>query len=108
MFLVGTSFHPRSNNPVVQWISAVRMIKIPFEGAVRALDDKTIPQPVNAACSARESCSSSRGKHLSAMGEGVKLAWRSNKAAIEWLLTGELIRKLPTSGAWKSGFDAGS
>jgi RNA polymerase sigma-70 factor, ECF subfamily len=42
MFLVGTKFHLRSNNSVMQWISAVRMIKATLDAAVRSLDDKAL------------------------------------------------------------------
>jgi RNA polymerase sigma-70 factor (ECF subfamily) len=42
VFLVGTKFHLRSNNPARQWISAIRMIKATIDDAVRTLDDKVL------------------------------------------------------------------
>jgi RNA polymerase sigma-70 factor (ECF subfamily) len=42
MLLVGKKFHLRTNNPVIQWISAVRMIKATLDAAVRSLDDKAL------------------------------------------------------------------
>jgi RNA polymerase sigma-70 factor (ECF subfamily) len=42
MLLVGKKFQSRSNNPVMQRISAVRMIKATLDAAVTSLDDKAL------------------------------------------------------------------